>query len=81
VGFLGYPAFTLWGTGRSTRQIQTTVPPLARGVTPVIACSGGGGGLLGRVQRGDVPDLQRVVLATADDPLPVGAETHAGDTA
>ncbi len=38
---------------RSTRQIRTTPPPLARGVTPVIACSGDG--LLGRVQRRNVP--------------------------
>ena len=60
------------------RQIRTTIPPLARGVTPVIAWAGGG--LLGRVQRRDVPDLQRLVIAAADDPLPVGAETHAGDT-
>ena len=26
-----------------------------------------------------IPDLQRVVTAAADDPLPVGAETHAND--
>jgi hypothetical protein len=48
-------------------------------VTPVIACSGEGGGLLGLVQRRDVPDPQRVVQAAADDPLPVRAETHAAD--
>ncbi len=47
------------------RQIRTTPPPLARGVTPVIAWSGEGGRLLGRVQRRDVPDLQRVVIAAA----------------
>ena len=26
-----------------------------------------------------IPDLHRPVLAAADDPLPVGAETHAND--
>ena len=26
-----------------------------------------------------IPDLQRLVPAAADDPLPVGAETHAND--
>ena len=35
---------------------------------------------LGRGQRRDVPDLQRLVQAPADDPLPVGAETHAADS-
>ena len=59
------------------RQIRTAVPPLARGGTPVIACAGGAGVLLGCFQRRDVPDLQRFVTAAADDPLPVGAVTHA----
>ena len=73
---LAYPSPGVQLTG-GNRQIRTTVPPLARGVTPVIA--GAGGGLLGRVQRRDVPDLHRVVPTAADDPLPVGAETHAVD--
>ena len=62
------------------RQIRTTVPPLDRGVTPVIA--GVGDGLLGRVQRRDVPDLQRVVKAAAhcaSTPAPVVAAPLAPD--
>ena len=31
-------------------------------------------------ERRKIPDFQRVVTAAADDPLPVGAETHAHDT-
>ena len=34
------------------RQIRTTVPPLARGVTPVIVWAGSGGGLLGDLAVG-----------------------------
>ena len=34
--------------------------------------------LAGRERR-KIPDFQRVVTAAAHDPLPVGAETHAGD--
>ena len=37
-------------------------------------------GLLGDGQRREVPDLRRPIPAAADDPLPVEAETHAGDS-
>ncbi len=77
---------SLWQSSRplrgGNRPIRTTVPPLARGVTPVIAWSGGGGGLLGRVQRGDVPDLERLVTAAAHSactPAPLVAAPLAPD--
>ena len=64
------------------RQVRATVPPLARGGTPVIAWAGGGGGLLGRGQRRDVPDLQRLVPAAAHSactPAPLVAAPLAPD--
>jgi len=73
-----------WPSSRPSRggnrQIRTTPTPLARGGTPVIAWSGGG--LLGRVQRRDVPDLHRVVKATAHSactPAPLVAAPLAPD--
>ena len=45
----------------------------------VIAWSYEDGGLLGRVQRRDVPDFCRLVLTAADEPGSVGAEAETGD--
>ena len=63
------PARRSWPSSRplrgGNRQIRTAPAPLARWVTPVIACSCEGGRLLGRGQRRDVPDLQRPVSAAA----------------